>query len=180
MNRPNNFARLSVIFALFIIFSYTGCSEDPTSPGETVQADNDIDIRIGSFKAIKDCDGIEGSGEFSFEVHILDKNGDKISSYSKGNITLSSGSSISINKTLSVKLKRETGSRFTVRFICNEWDKNIFGKVYKDSRMSSKTVSFTHEYNSGGNWNDITGKRKLTTNPGSDCSTEVDYTVAVL
>ncbi len=145
----------------------------------SVKTYDDIDIRLDKFKAIKDCDGIEGAGEFSFEVQILNKSGSKIATYSKGSISLSSGETVTLNKTLTANMKREVGNKFTVKFICTEWDKNILGNTHADDRMNKKSVSFTHQYNSNGTWSDITGNRKLTTNPGSDCSTEVNYTVSV-
>ena len=80
---------------------------------------------------------------------------------------------------MSINLKRETGNKFTVKFICTEWDKDILGRTYADSRMDHKAVAFTHNFNSSGSWNDISGTRKLDTNPGSDCSTELTYTIAI-
>jgi thiol-activated cytolysin len=165
--KDNSLAKLGY----FTEYTATECS--------TVKTHDNIDIKLRSFEAIKDCDGIEGSGEFSFEVQILNKNGSSITGYSQNSITLSDGGSLTIDKTLSINLKRELGNKFSVRFICSEWDVDIFGNVYTDTRMSKKTVTSTHEYNSSGSWNDISGERSLITNPGSDCSSQLLYTVSV-
>ena len=165
--KDNSLAKLGY----FTEYTATECS--------SVKTVDNIDIRLNQFKVKRDCDGIEGAGEFSFEVQVLNKSGTKLTSYSMGNITLSDEGKISIAKTLSIKLKREIGNKFTVKFICTEWDKDILGRVYPDSRMDHKAVSFTHNFNSSGSWSDISNTRTLSTNPGSDCSTELIYAVSV-
>jgi thiol-activated cytolysin len=165
--KDNSLAKLGY----FTQYTATECS--------TVKTVNDINVKLGRFNVKRDCDGIEGAGEFSFEVQVLNSKGTKLATYSLNNITKSDGEYVNLSKTLSIKLKREAGNKFTVKFICTEWDKNIFGYVYPDSRMDHKAVAFTHNYNSSGSWNDISGIRKLDTNPGSDCSTELTYTISV-
>ncbi len=165
--KDNSLAKLG----FFTEYTATECS--------TVKTIDNIDIKLSRFNVYRDCDGIEGAGEFSFDVQVLDKNGTKLATYSLNNITKSDGQHVDLNKTLSIKLKREMGSKFTVKFTCSEWDKDILGRVYADSRMDHKAVSFTHGFNSSGSWSDISGTRKLDTNPGSDCSTELTYTIAV-
>jgi thiol-activated cytolysin len=164
--KDNSLAKLGY----FTEYTATECS--------AVKTHDDIEIKLGQFKAIKDCDGIEGAGEFEFEIQILNKNGSKIASYAQGSITLNNGEAVTLNKTLTINMKREVGNKFTVRLICSEWDKDILQNTYRDSRMNKKTVSFTHQYNSDGKWSDE-GGRLLTTNPGSDCSSEVNYRVTV-
>ena len=165
--KDNSLAKLGY----FTEYTATECS--------TVKTVDNINVVLGRFNVKRDCDGIEGAGEFSFEVQVLNSKGTKLATYSMSSITKSDGEYVNISKTLSVKMKREPGNKFTVKFICTEWDKNIFGKVYADSRMDYKAVAFTHNYNSSGSWNDISGTRKLDTNPGSDCSTELTYTIAI-
>ena len=165
--KDNSLAKLGY----FTQYTATECS--------TVKTVDNIDVKLGRFNVFRDCDGIEGAGEFSFDVQVLNSKGTKLATYSMSNITKSDKEYVNISKTLSIKMKRESGNKFTVKFICTEWDKNIFGHVYADSRMDHKAVTFTHNFNSSGNWNDISGTRKLDTNPGSDCSTELTYTIAV-
>ncbi len=165
--KDNSLAKLGY----FTEYTATECS--------TTKLINNIDIKLKSFYVIKDCDGIEGAGDFSFSVQVLDSKGKVLTSYSGGSATLNDGESVNINKTLSIKLKREIGNKFMIKFICSEWDKDILGNVYEDTRMNHKPISFTHNYNSSGSWSDISGTRKLTLNPGSDCSSELLYTIAV-
>ena len=166
--KDNSLAKLGY----FTEYTATQCS--------TTKLVDNIDINLKSFDVIKSCDGgLLGPGEFSFVVQILDKSGHEMTSYSVGSATLGDKQSLPLNKTLSIAMKRETGNRFTVKLICSEWDKDIFGKVYPDSRMDHKPVSFTHNFNSSGSWSDISGSRKITINPGSDCSSGLTYTVSV-
>jgi hypothetical protein len=110
---------------------------------------------------------------------VLDKNGNTLTSYAVGSATLNDGESVNLNKTLSIKLKREMGNKFTVELICTEWDKDLFGNAYPDTRMDHKTVSFTHSFNSNGSWSDISGELDLNADSGTSCSTELIYTVKV-
>jgi Thiol-activated cytolysin len=165
--KDNSLAKLGY----FTEYTATECS--------TVKTFDNLDIKLNQFKVKRDCDGIEGAGEFSFEVQVLDKNGIKLATYSMSSITKSDGEHVDIAKTLSIKLKRELGDKFTVKFICTEWDKDIFGKVYPDSRMDHKAVSFTHNFSTNGGWSDISSTRTLSTNPGSDCATDLIYAVSV-
>lgn len=165
--KDNSLAKLGY----FTEYTATECS--------SIKTVDDIDIKLERFNIKRDCDGIEGPGDFSFEVEVLDKNGSKLSTYSMSSITKSDGEYVNISKTISIKLNRTPGNKFTVKFICNEWDQDILGRVYKDSRMSSKTVQFTHNFDSNSRWSDISGVRSLLTNPGSDCSTELIYSISV-
>ena len=165
--KDNSLAKLG----FFTEYTATECS--------SVKTVDNIDIRLDQFIVRRDCDGIEGAGEFSFEVQLLDKNGKKLNSFSVDNITKSSGEKFSIAKTFSIKLKREMGNKFTIKFISTEWDKDILGRVYPDSRMDHKVVSFSHNFNTSGNWSDISGTRTLSTNPGSDCASDLTYAVRV-
>ncbi len=140
----------------------------------SVKTNDDIEIKLNSFNAIKDCDGVEGDGEFGFDVKVKDQSGKILASYSKS-VTLGSGKNFTIDKTLSINMPRKTGSKFTVQLVCSEWDKDILGRGYKDSRMNGKTASFTHELKSDGTWSDIKN-RTIIINPNTDCSTSLNYT----
>ncbi len=148
----------------------------------TAKLQDNIDINLKSFTAIKDCDPdfiAKNPGEFSFTVKVLDKNGSTLTSYAVGSATLNDNESFILNKTLSIKLKREMGNKFTVELICTEWDVDILGNAIPDSKMDHKPVSFTHNFNTNGSWSDISGERQLVIDSGSNCSTELSYTVTV-
>ncbi len=135
-----------------------------------------IDMNIKNFKAIRDCDGIEGEGEFEIWVEISAGN----KKFYKTSIKLSRNQSVALNWEHSFKANLTEGNHFTVKFICREWDKDILGRVFADSRMNKKSGSIRHEY-SNGRWTNLgNGSKLITLNPGDNaCSTELSYSVSV-
>ena len=116
----------------------------------TTQKYNTIDIFLDKFNVVKDCDGIEGNGEFQYDVYVRDINGKNIHHYSKS-INTGEGAN-SINKTYKIKLEKKIGAKFTVAFYCSEWDKPLIGASYRDSRMNSEYGADTFEFNSSAQW----------------------------
>ncbi|KAA3615379.1 MAG: hypothetical protein DWQ05_13565 [Calditrichaeota bacterium] len=135
-----------------------------------------IDLKIKNFKALKDCDGIEGDGEFEIWVEISAGN----KKYHKSNISAGNGDTIALNWEYSFKANLTDGNYFTVKFICKEWDKDILGKTFGDSRMNKKSGSIRHDYRNAG-WSNLEkGTRTIVLNSGNNkCSTQMTYTVAV-
>jgi hypothetical protein len=167
---------------------FTGCSEDSNpvdpvnsgggDPDPVVKTHDNIDITLKKFYVVRDCDGIEGDGEFEFKIQILNSNNTVLYTYTKGGLELGGGDSFTINYTAPITMARTEGNKFRVRFICTEWDRPIIGDPYRDSRMNQQTLTLSHIF-SGDKWSNISGIRYMTTNPGSDCSTEFSYTVLI-
>ncbi|MBI1933682.1 MAG: thiol-activated cytolysin family protein [Ignavibacteriales bacterium] len=150
----------------------------------TTQKYNTIDIFLNKFTPIKDCDGIEGDGEFNFDVYIQNRGGGNLHHYAK---TLVSGEyANSINATYQIKMEKALGQKFTIKFVCTETDKSIFGVVYSDDRMNGRYGATTYEFNSSGGWGvagtgavlPSTSSQSITL--GSDnCQVKLDYSISI-
>lgn len=84
----------------------------------TTQNSNTISVYLGNFTTIKDCDGIEGVGEFKFYVQILNENNANLANQYSKSLTLSDPSSFLINRTKSFTLPKQLGKKFTIKLIC--------------------------------------------------------------
>ena len=146
----------------------------------TTQNSNTISVYLGNFTAIKDCDGIEGAGEFKFTVQVLSENNANLASSYTKSVTLSDPSAFLINQTKTFTLPKQLGKKFTVKLTCYEYDKSIFGVTYNDSRMNGEAASGVHSYNNDGTWSGTTpSSRTITINPGTDCSVKLDYSITI-
>jgi len=177
----------AAFFALTVgLMLFTGCSKDsnPVDPvgvtggGTNQKTTDNIDINLKKFYVSRDCDGIEGDGEFDFKIQILSSNNTVLYTYTKGGLHLGDGDSFNINYTVPLVFDRTEGNKFRVKFICSEWDKPLIGDPYRDSRMNKRTLVQEHIF-SGDKWSNISGTRYLVTNPGSDCSTQLSYKVTI-
>ncbi len=151
----------------------------------TTQNSNTISVYFGNFTAIKDCDGIEGAGEFGFRVQILNENNGRIVSDFPSNgkyrgTGLTDKASYFINKTKTFTLPKELGKKFTIKLICYETDKPLIGSAYKDSRMNYANIAGTHSYRTSGSWSGTSpSSRKITINPGTNCSVSLSYSITI-
>jgi len=133
-----------------------------------------VDVKINFFKAVKDCDGIEGKGEFDVWAHISAGN----KTYSKKGFQATDGDKITLNWDHSFVANLVEGNHFTITFTCKEWDKDILGNVYGDSRMNSKAGSIRHEFRNG-RWTNLSnGSPTITLNEGTNCSTQLNYSIS--
>ncbi len=147
-------------------YTATECKEQKTA--------DIFDITIQNFKSIKDCDGIEGDGEFEIWVQISAGN----KKYHKSNISAGNGDVIKLDWNYSFKANLKEGNYFTVKFICKEWDRDIFGKTWGDSRMNKKSGYIRHEFRNN-TWSNLgNGYKSIVLNPGNnDCSTQLSYKI---
>lgn len=117
---------------------------------------NTINVYLDEFKVIEDC-GINGNGEFKYEVDILDENNNElVSTYRSIWMVKEDGETDDINKTKTFTKKRESGAKFSVRIKCWEKDYNFWGDEEYDSRMNGKTNSKTFSFNNDGTWSGAT------------------------
>ncbi len=147
-------------------YTATECSEQKTA--------DIFDLTITSFKAIKDCDGIEGKGEFEIWVEVSAGN----KKFHKSNITASSGDVIKLGWNYSFKANLKENNYFTIKFICKEWDRDIFGNTWGDSRMNKKSGSIRHDFRNS-TWSNLgNGYKTIVLNPGNTaCSTQLSYKI---
>lgn len=150
----------------------------------TTQKYNTIDIFLSNFTPITDCDGIEGDGEFNFDVYIQNRGGGNLHHYTK---SITSGEqSNPINKTYQIKMEKALGQKFTVKFVCTETDKSIFGVVYSDDRMNAREGAITYEFNSSGGWGVAgtgaalpSGATQIITLGSDNCQVKLTYNISI-
>lgn len=183
--KKQNILKYTMFLIVLGILVFTGCSKNsnPTDPnnggGEVIPKTSDnIDITLKQFYVHRDCDGIEGDGEFDFKVQILNSNNQVLYTYNKTGLVLGNGGHFEPNYTVPLTFNRTEGNKFKIRFICTEWDVPLIGNPYHDTRMDENTLVTEHIF-SIDKWSNISGTRYLIINPGSDCSTEFNYSVTV-
>ncbi len=135
-----------------------------------------LQIDFGSIEAIKDCDGIEGDGDFSFKVTTNVSSGGSSTVYSKS-VTLGEGGRTSAIGRKTYTVPATSGQQVTVEFEASERDKNIFGTKYNDSRLDNARNSIAHKFNNG-TWSSL-GPRSIELGSG-DCRVRLSYTANAL
>ena len=90
-------------------------------------------VTVTKFECIKDGDGVEGAGEFSFfaDVNYSGKIWFRTLSSGQSSVLDWSGSSSQVGYT-------GTGRNLEVKFGCTEMDVTAFGKEYPDSDMNER------------------------------------------
>ena len=146
----------------------------------TTQNSNTISVYLGNFTAIKDCDGIEGAGDFKFTVQVLNENNVNLATAYTKSLTLSDPSSFLINLTKTFALPKQLGKKFTIKLTCYEYDKSVFGVTYNDSRMNGAVASGVHSYNNDGTWSNTTpSSRSIEIGAGTDCNVRLHYSITI-
>ena len=145
----------------------------------TSQDANTISVYLGNFSVIKDCDGIEGAGEFTFYVDFIDENNKTLaSSYSKS-LTVNDPYDYLINITRTFTLPRALGKKFAIKLTCYETDKSIFGVTYYDDRMNGAITSGVFSYQGNGSWTGAATTGALEIGKGTDCDVQLHYSVTI-
>jgi thiol-activated cytolysin len=149
----------------------------------TTQSSNTIQVYLGNFNAIKDCDGLgKGAGDFRVKVQILDQNNRRLTSDYPSNsdykkVYLNSGEKQLLNSTKSFTLPINSGNKFSVKLICYEKDDDIWGNQINDSRMNGKTATRTYSYENGV-WTPGPTSYSLSVGDGG-CEVRLDYSVTI-
>ncbi len=142
---------------------------------------NTMNIYLDEFQVIEDC-GINGNGEFKYEVDILDENNNElVSTYKSIWMVKEDGEKDEINKTKTFTKKRESGAKFTVRIKCWEKDYDFWGNEKYDSDMNGRTNSKTFTFNNNGTWSGATENYtyNYTLAVGEDnCRVQLKYSVS--
>lgn len=140
---------------------------------------NTISIYLGNFSVIKDCDGIEGAGEFKFNVQFLDENNHALASTYTKSLTVNDPYNYLINLTRTFTLPRTVGKKFVIKLTCYETDKSVFGAVYYDDRMNGATKSGIFSYQENGSWTGAATTGALEIGKGTDCDVQLHYSVTI-
>jgi thiol-activated cytolysin len=144
----------------------------------SVQTANAIIVNVKRFHVVKDCDGIEGDGEFDFRA--LVRNGSTTEGDFRRSATLGDGESVTLNEDVVVNAARRVGNRFSVTFYSTEWDRDLFTGAFRDSRMNNRSISKVHEFGSTGWTNLSDGAEIKLVNGSQNCQAELAYSVDVI
>ena len=118
----------------------------------TEQVGSTVKVTLIRFQSIKDCDGIEGDGDFTLSASVLDRNGNTYSgSRVRREATLGDGDFVNVLQEVFFDVDFEQGEQFTVSFTGSEVDKPVIGALYNDSRMDAANRRQTHSYNAATN-----------------------------
>lgn len=141
-----------------------------------------VTITLTKFHIVKDCDGVEGRGDFHLYAAIYDNStGANTLRVDKGfNGQYTDGENVAINQNWTVEMPHETGKQFSVYFRSFERDTDILGNNFLDSRMGDARTTSEHKWQAGG-WTNVAGPsttRTLTHGSG-DCRAQLVYNLAV-
>ncbi len=155
------------------------CGSESTAPAHVVDpgpGNTQLQLDFGFVEAIKDCDGIEGDGDFSFKVTTNVSSGGGSTVYNKS-ATLGNGGRTSAIGRKVYTVPATDGQQITVEFVASERDKNIIGQTYNDSRLDGARKSIAHKFNNG-SWSSL-GPRSIELGSG-DCRVRLNYTANAL
>lgn len=171
--RTTNISGLSMLVAATLL---TACTKDsPTGPMQNIEpppaATTTLQLDFTNIEAIEDCDGIEGDGDFRFDVatSVSAGGGGKIYGTTT---TLGNG-----GKTNSLGRKTYTvpatdGQQVTVEFVASEQDKSVFQVTYNDDRLDGARRTLEHKFNDG-EWTNL-GPKSILLGSGS-CRVRLNY-----
>lgn len=125
-------------------------------------------------EVIKDCDGIEGDGEFSFRVRASRSFGGTSTVHNRSH-QLGDGDRTGAIGRLTTSTEAVAGKQVTVELRASEVDQNIFTGAYNDERMSNATRTLAHSFN-GTNWGNL-GPRTISVGSGN-CQVRLHYTAS--
>lgn len=124
-------------------YTATECTEE--------QVGGTVKVTLVRFQAVRDCDGIEGDGDFTFSAAVRNRNGNTFpDSRVRQETILGDGDYVNVLREVYFDVDWEQGEEFTVSFTGSEADK-VFGSVRNDERMSGASNTRTHSYNEATN-----------------------------
>ncbi len=152
----------------------TGCGKDanPMAPEAPPAPEYvDVTVQLVRLPAVADGDGIEGAGDFSYEAKVYDGTAMTVAGYEE----LETGSSHTLDRSRVIRIEKGQPYNIKVSFTATEWDRDIFGRTYADTRMDNLTESRTHSNGSStAGFND--GERWITLGTG-DLQLRLVYTI---
>ena len=172
--RPHSFLLLGTLCTGAIVAGCGGEGGGPTAPPSTTTITLTLDFH--PIEVEEDCDGIEGDGDFKFSVETVRSPTDMAVDvvYDKSVSIGPGGNSEPLGRRSYTFSGTEYRER-TVRFGASEMDRDVFGTVYNDSRLSFQSGFLVHFYNNG-TWNTL-GDHSITL--GSDgCRVRLRWTAS--
>lgn len=163
-----SFLLSSLMLALPLL---TGCGKDnPVAPQVQTQYE-DVTVTLVRIIAVADGDGIEGAGDFTYEAFVNDGTSFRVA----GSCDINTGDSYTINRKRVIRIEKGQSYNIDVKFTATEWDKDILGNVYPDSRLDHVSAHRLHSNGStSAGFSD--GERTLTIG-GSDLQLRFVYRI---
>ena len=170
-----NAARLlTAILAFACLPLVTGCGKDsPTAPEQPAPGYLEVTVTLVRLLAVADGDGIEGAGDFEYSAEVF--NGAPQTLTVSGSTQLETGSTLALNKSRVIRVAKGDKHAIKVSFSASEWDRDVLGNVYADTRMDHLSEARTHtESTPTATLND--GERWITLGTG-DLQLRLVYTI---
>lgn len=123
-------------------------------------------------EVVRDCDGIEGDGEFTFRVLANRSFGSTSTVYNRTH-QLGDGARTGAIGRLTTTTEAVSGKQVTVELRASEEDHNIFVGTYNDDRMNNTSRTLSHSFN-GNRWTRL-GPNTISVGSG-DCLARLHYT----
>ncbi|MEL6614462.1 MAG: hypothetical protein AAFQ43_01920 [Bacteroidota bacterium] len=173
--------RLLLVFGLLV--TLTGCeglaqaivdaSANGTDTAPRTSRTTQLAATFTGIEAIKDCDGIEGYGDFNFRVSAQSS----FSSSSSGEVHRSSPQLTDGQRTGGLGRRvyegpAVDGQTLSITFTASEVDQPVIGSAYNDTRLNNTSRTAIHTYRNG-RWDKV-GSRYITLG-GGDCSVRLHY-----
>ena len=141
-----------------------------------------VTVTLDKFHVVKDCDGIEGPGDFHLYGAIYENSAgsNQLRQDHSFNGQADDGNNLPINKNWTFEIPNAAGSQFSVYFRSYETDQDLFGKTWHDARMGDARSTTEHKYQSG-TWTNIgaTGGSRTITHGSGDCQARLHYSVQI-
>ena len=138
-----------------------------------------VTVHLDRFFVEKDCDGIEGPGDFSFRAELHSNQG-RQATWERSNLILNDGESAVINQEYKFDISVAPGAFFRVYARGEERDQPVIGASYLDTRMNGDTADRTYTYRSDGTWSNYARGQVVRLDIGtsaSECRAQLWYTV---
>jgi hypothetical protein len=156
----------------------TGCGkENPMAPEEITPPPPpapeymDVTVTLVRVLAVADGDGIEGAGDFNYRADVYDGSTLVVSGYTE----LETGYALELNRSRVIRIPKNADYRINVKFTGTEWDRDILGNTYADTRMNNLVEERLHS-NGGGSAGFNDGERWITLGEG-DLQLRLVYTI---
>lgn len=160
-----------MIPAALVLAALVGCGgaggDAPTAPAPRPT----LILDFGAIEVIEDCDGIEGDGDFDFQVAV--NMGFRTDEFYRELLNLGPGGKSRVLGRRSYELPPVIASSVRVTFVASELDRSIVGQEYNDDRLSKVWADFSHEYRDG-EWSGL-GPRSITLG-SSGCLVKLSWT----
>ena len=169
----------SMSAAALMVVSLTACTTDsmvapdPEPAPQPIVTTTKLQVDFNYVEAVKDCDGIEGDGDFHFRVRAMQSWGGSVTVHNRGH-TLGDGGRTAALGRHTFTAAATTGQQVTIELTASERDKPLIGATYNDSRMNNATRTAVHAYRDG-KWTS-TGPRTITLGSGN-CQVRLHYSV---